>query len=119
MFKRFESKRIRDMRLEHLRESSELRGEIEYYKAAQIETAHTCHFLAERMNKDAEELSKLRDEIKRLRQMLKIGEEARKGIAEKYNALHEVYDQLKRDYDEAQADHEKLVYAVEHREAEI
>ena len=107
-----ESKQIRDMRLAHLRETSELRGEIEYYKAAQIETAHTAHFMAERMNKDYDELSTLRAEVKRLHQMLKIGEEARKGIAEKYNALRELYDQLA-------ADHEKLVYAVEHKEAEI
>lgn len=112
MLKRFESKRLRNMRLEHKREVCALRGEIEYYKAAQIETAHTAHFMAERMNKDYDELSTLRAEVKRLHQMLKIGEEARKGIAEKYNSLREQYDQLA-------ADHEKLVYAVEHKEAEI
>ena len=112
MLKRFESKRLRNMRLEHKREVCALRGEIEYYKAAQIETAHTAHFMAERMNKDYDELSTLRAEVKRLHQMLKIGEEARKGIAEKYNALREQYDQLAED-------HEKLVYAVEHKEAEI
>ena len=112
MFERFESAKVRNLRLEHKREVCALRGEIEYYKAAQIETAHTAHFLAERMNKDAEETAKLRAEVKRLQQMLKIGEEARKGIAEKYNALREQYDQLA-------ADHEKLVYAVEHKEAEI
>lgn len=112
MLKRFESKRLRNMRLEHKREVCALRGEVEYYKAAQIETAHTAHFMAERMNKDYDELSTLRAEVKRLHQMLKIGEEARKGIAEKYNALREQYDQLSED-------HEKLVYAVEHKEAEI
>ena len=112
MLKRFESKRLRNMRLEHKREVCALRGEVEYYKAAQIETAHTAHFMAERMNKDYDELSTLRAEVKRLHQMLKIGEEARKGIAEKYNALREQYDQLAED-------HEKLVYAVEHKEAEI
>ena len=112
MLKKIESKAIRDMRLSHLRETSELRGEVEYYKAAQLESAHTAHFMAERMNKDYAELSTLRAEVKRLHQMLKIGEEARKGIAEKYNALREQYEQLA-------ADHEKLVYAVEHKEAEI
>lgn len=112
MFERFESAKVRNLRLEHKREVCALRGEIEYYKAAQIETAHTAHFMAERMNKDYEELSTLRAEVKRLHQMLKIGEEARKGIAEKYNALRDQYDQLA-------ADHEKLVYAVEHKEAEI
>lgn len=112
MFERFESAKVRNLRLEHKREVCALRGEIEYYKAAQIETAHTAHFMAERMSKDAEETAKLRAEVKRLQQMLKIGEEARKGIAEKYNALREEYDQLA-------ADHEKLVYAVEHKEEEI
>lgn len=112
MFERFESAKVRNLRLEHKREVCALRGEIEYYKAAQIETAHTAHFMAERMNKDYDELSTLRAEVKRLQQMLKIGEEARKVIAEKYNALREQYDQLA-------ADHEKLVYAVEHKEAEI
>ena len=112
MFERFESAKVRNLRLEHKREVCALRGEIEYYKAAQIETAHTAHFMAERMNKDYNELSTLRSEVKRLQQMLKIGEEARKGIAEKYNALREQYDQLA-------ADHEKLVYSVEHKEAEI
>lgn len=112
MFERFESAKVRNLRLEHKREVCALRGEIEYYKAAQIETAHTAHFMAERMNKDYDELSTLRAEVKRLQQMLKIGEEARKGIAEKYNALRDQYDQLA-------ADHEKLVYAVEHKEAEI
>ena len=112
MFERFESAKVRNLRLEHKREVCALRGEVEYYKAAQIETAHTAHFMAERMNKDYAELSTLRAEVKRLHQMLKIGEEARKGIAEKYNALRELYDQLA-------ADHEKLVYAVEHKEAEI
>ena len=112
MFERFESAKVRNLRLEHKREVCALRGEVEYYKAAQIETAHTAHFMAERMNKDYDELSTLRAEVKRLHQMLKIGEEARKGIAEKYTALREQYDQLA-------ADHEKLVYAVEHKEAEI
>jgi hypothetical protein len=112
MFERFESAKVRNLRLEHKREVCALRGEIEYYKAAQIETAHTAHFMAERMNKDAAETAKLRAEVKRLKQMLKIGDEARKGIAEKYNALREAYDELA-------ADHEKLVYAVEHKEAEI
>ena len=112
MFERFESAKVRNLRLEHKREVCALRGEVEYYKAAQIETAHTAHFMAERMDKDYAELEKLRAEVKRLHQMLKIGEEARKGIAEKYNALREQYDQLA-------ADHENLVYAVEHKEAEI
>ncbi len=112
MIKRLESKKIRDLRLEHLRETSALRGEIEYYKAAQIETAHTCHFLADRMSKDAEETAKLRAENDRLRKMLKASEEARKSIAEKHHRLEELYDELR-------ADHEKLVYAVEHREEEI
>jgi chromosome segregation ATPase len=112
MFERFESAKVRNLRLEHKREVCALRGEVEYYKAAQLETAHTAHFMAERMNKDYTELSTLRAEVKRLHQMLKISEETRKGIAEKYNALREQYDQLA-------ADHEKLVYAVEHKEAEI
>ena len=112
MFERFESAKVRNLRLEHKREVCALRGEVEYYKAAQIETAHTAHFMAERMDKDYAELEKLRAEVKRLHQMLKIGEEARKGIAEKYNALREQYDQLAED-------HEKLVYAVEHKEAEL
>lgn len=112
MFERFESAKVRNLRLEHKREVCALRGEVEYYKAAQIETAHTAHFLADRMSKDAEETAKLRSENDRLRKMLKASEEARKSIAEKHHRLEELYDELR-------ADHEKLVYAVEHREEEI
>ena len=119
MLKRFESKRLRNMRLEHKREVCALRGEIEYYKAAQIETAHTAHFLADRMSKDAEETAKLRSENDRLRKMLKASEEARRSSAEKYLRLHEQYEEQIRNYDQLEADHEKLVYAVEHREEEI
>ncbi len=109
---RFESTKVKNLQLEHKREVCALKGEIEYYKAAQLETAHTCHFLAERMDKDYKEMTALRAENERLRKVLTASEEARKNIAEKHHRLTELYDQL-------QEDHEKLVYAVEHKEAEI
>ena len=119
MFERFESAEVRNLRLEHKREVCALRGEIEYYKAAQIETAHTAHFLAERMDKDYKDLTALRAENERLRKMLKASEEARRSSAEKYLRLHEQYEEQIRNYDQLEADHEKLVYAVEHKEEEI
>lgn len=119
MFDRIESVKVRNLRLEFKRKESELRGEIEYYKAAQIETAHTCHFLAERMDKDYKDMAALRAENERLRKMLKASEEARRSSTEKYLRLHEQYEEQIRNYDQLEADHEKLVHAVEHREEEI
>lgn len=99
--KRLESKKIQNMRLEHLREVSALKGEIEYYKAAQLETAHTCHFMAERMDKDYKEIASLRTEKERLHQLLKSADGAIKAIQKKNDKLTKDYDSLDERYQAA------------------
>lgn len=117
--KRIESKKIRNMRLEHLRETSELRGEIEYYRAHAQETAHTCHFLAERMDKDYKELASARAEKERLHQLLKGADAAMKELQKKNEKLSEDFDSLDERYqaalkelDELYKEHDALIREI-------
>ena len=107
------------MRLEHLRETSELRGEIEYYRAHAQETAHTCHFLAERMDKDYKELASARAEKERLHQLLKGADAAMKELQKKNEKLSEDFDSLDERYqaalkelDELYKEHDALIREI-------
>ena len=121
--KRLESKKIRNMRLEHMRETCALKGEIEYYKANAQETAHTCHFLAERMDRDYKELASSRAEKERLHQLLKGADAAMKELqkkneklAKEFDSLDERYQAALKELDELYKEHDAVIREI--RDAE-
>lgn len=84
----FGKNRIKSLKYELKRQKCDMQGEIDRYREQALETAHTCHYLAEIMERNYKALKTMTAERDRLAQMLRVCEDARKGLGEKNRELN-------------------------------